>query len=104
MPDFDIGTDAFHTPDPVGKGVSAEAKRLGFRAQFNSPYGGSIVPMKFYQKDRRVISVMIEANRKLYMDLNTMQKTAGFERTRIACNRLMYAAAYAAEQYFGSVL
>ena len=33
----------------------------------NKPFSGTIVPMKHYQKDRRVQSLMIEINRWLYL-------------------------------------
>ena len=35
----------------------------------DSPFAGTIVPMKYYKKDKRVYSVMIEINRKTYMDM-----------------------------------
>jgi N-formylglutamate amidohydrolase len=36
------------------------------------------VPTKFYQKDARVQSIMIEVNRKLYMNEKTGEKTQNF--------------------------
>ena len=36
--------------------------------KLDSPFAGTIVPMKYYEKDKRVYSVMIEVNRKLYTD------------------------------------
>ena len=65
--DFNIGTDAFHTPlEWVEASVKFFADR-GFRLGIDEPYAGSIVPIKHYQKDARVISVMLEINRNLYM-------------------------------------
>ncbi|WP_207561031.1 N-formylglutamate amidohydrolase [Sulfurimonas aquatica] len=67
-PDICIGTDSYHTP----KGLLEETKKYflskGYVVQVNKPYSGSIVPMKHYKKDKRVLSIMIEINRKLYMD------------------------------------
>jgi N-formylglutamate amidohydrolase len=34
----------------------------------DQPFSGCIVPISRYRKDRRVISVMIEVNRGLYMN------------------------------------
>ena len=65
--DFNIGTDAFHTPL---EWIEASAKFFadcGFRLGIDEPYAGSIVPIKQYQKDGRVKSIMLEVNRNLYM-------------------------------------
>jgi hypothetical protein len=40
----------------------------GFRLGLDEPYSGSIVPMKHYQKYRQVKSIMLEVNRKLYLN------------------------------------
>jgi N-formylglutamate amidohydrolase len=66
--DFNIGTDTFHTPNEwVGASVKFFTDR-GFRLGINEPYAGSIVPMKHYQNDKRVKSIMLEVNRNLYMN------------------------------------
>ena len=68
--DFNIGTDIFHTP---AEWVEASVKFFanhGFSLGINEPYAGSIVPMKHYQKDKRVKSIMLEVNRNLYMNNN----------------------------------
>ncbi len=67
-PDFCIGTDPYHTPDRLAEEAMMFLKRQGFSVFRNSPYGGSLVPLKYYGRDRRVCSIMIEINRKLYMD------------------------------------
>ena len=66
--DFNIGTDAFHTPlEWVEASVKFFAYR-GFRLGIDEPYAGSIVPIKHYNKDNRVKSIMLEINRNLYMN------------------------------------
>lgn len=67
-PDFCIGTSEFHTPSSVTRALTAALECKGFTVKCNSPFAGTIVPMKFYEKDPRVISVMIEVNRRLYSD------------------------------------
>ena len=67
-PDFCIGTDPYHTPDRLAALAGDFLRREGFSVSLNRPYGGSLVPLKYYQQDRRVSSIMIEVNRKLYMD------------------------------------
>jgi N-formylglutamate deformylase len=34
----------------------------------NVPFSGTFVPAPYYQKDKRVVSIMIEVNRASYMD------------------------------------
>ena len=104
MPDFDIGTDDFHTPKILADSMFSTVRRLGFKARFNSPFGGCITPMKYYMKDRRVLSVMIETNRKLYMDEKTMQKNSSFGKIRAVCHELMHSAVRAADEYFEAEL
>jgi N-formylglutamate amidohydrolase len=66
--DFNIGTDAFHTPiEWIDASVKFFADR-GFRLGIDEPYSGSIVPMKHYQNDTRVKSIMLEVNRRLYLN------------------------------------
>jgi N-formylglutamate amidohydrolase len=43
--------------------------------KINSPYSGTIIPLKYYQKDKRVKSIMIEINRNLYMDNGQVNET-----------------------------
>lgn len=77
-PDICIGTDMFHTPPELADAVFRYFIMRGYAAAMNEPFSGAMVPGPFYGKDRRVASVMIEANRKLYMDEATGAKTQGF--------------------------
>lgn len=66
--DFCIGTSEFHTPKAVTCAIADVLKNKGYSVTVNSPFEGTIVPLKYYQRDKRVSSVMIEINRRLYMD------------------------------------
>jgi len=92
-PDYDIGTDSFHTPDGLREALCHKVKELGYTVKVNTPFAGAITPMKFYQKDKRVYSVMIETNRRLYMNTSDMTKSRGFDKTRETCIALMRCAA-----------
>ena len=92
-PDFDIGTDPFHTPVELCNILCDKVKELGYSVKVNTPFGGAITPMKFYGQDNSVISVMFEINRRLYMNEKDMTKSAGFEAARAACHVLMRTAA-----------
>jgi len=69
-PDICIGADEFHTPSFLIEAVVSYFKKLGYSVVINSPFEGTIVPMKYYKKDKKVSSIMIEVNRKLYLTKN----------------------------------
>lgn len=78
-PEFCIGMDSFHTPRALVQATTRRIKAMGYSLRINRPYAGTIVPMAFYQQDRRVVSIMIEINRSLYMDESTGRKTSQFD-------------------------
>jgi len=90
-PDFDIGVDGYHTPPGLCDAICKKIRQLGYKVKINYPYAGAITPMKHYQKDKRVVSIMFEANRKLYME--GIKKSRDFEKTREICHALMACAA-----------
>ena len=67
-PDFCIGSDPFHTPTEIVAICKNFLTGAGFTVKENNPFSGTIVPLKHYQKDPRVISIMIEVNRNQYMN------------------------------------
>lgn len=81
-PDICIGTSDFHTPEEVPRRIERIVAGRGFSTQRNWPFAGTITPMLYYRKDARVHSVMIEVNRRLYMDESTGEKSSGFEATK----------------------
>lgn len=81
-PEFSIGTDSFHTPKALSQTTALNLKKMGYSVQINQPYEGTMVPMVFYRKDRRVASIMVEINRSLYMDEMAGAKTSAFDSTK----------------------
>ena len=77
-----MGTDNFHTPEKVSNIFFEEFKSLGFSVDFNTPFSGSIVPSSYYEINKRVISIMIELRRDLYMDEKTFKKNETFDKTK----------------------
>lgn len=63
--DFCIGFDSFHKSEEHIVDIWQFLVDKGYEVALNSPFAGSIVPSKFFEKDERVSSVMIEVNRKL---------------------------------------
>ncbi len=82
-PDICIGTDSYHTsPEMVGRIVNYLESR-GLSVKIDSPFAGALVPMRYYQKDRRVQSVMIEVNRRLYLSQGCEKKPCFHEVQRM---------------------
>ena len=69
-PDFCIGTNDYHTPKYLQNKIVNSLTQLGYSVTINQPYTGTIVPLAFYLKNDKVNSIMIEINRKLYMENN----------------------------------
>ena len=81
-PDFCLGTTEPHTPTSLVQGAVGAFEDFGYSISVDEPYSGTMVPLKFFGTDPRVSSIMIEVNRKLYMDEATGEKSEGFERTK----------------------
>lgn len=77
-PDICIGTDSFHTPKELTEYIFNAFSSMGYNVAINSPFMGTIVPLKFYGKDKRVVSIMLEINRALYMNETTGKKSSNF--------------------------
>ena len=92
-PDFCIGTDPFHTPDALRDALLEVCRSEGYHARVNTPYSGAITPICCYGKDKRVVSIMVEVNRKLYMNEKTGEKTENFDEIARVCRKLMKTAA-----------
>lgn len=77
-PHFCLGTDKDHTPEGLARAIAAELRALGYSVGLNRPYAGTMIPAVFSGADRRVVSIMIEVNRSLYMDEATGAKAGDF--------------------------
>ncbi len=75
-PDICLGTDDFHTPEWLTGSLARSFRRMGYTVSMNRPFAGTMVPLPQYGKDPRVLSVMIEVNRGLYMTENGEKKEA----------------------------
>ena len=81
-PEICIGTDPFHTPEWLSVFCYDFFTGKGYETDFNAPFIGTIVPLPYFGKEKKVRSVMIEINRKLYMD-KTGEKTSAFGKVKI---------------------
>ena len=80
-PDICIGTDSFHTPNYITQILKKYFVGCGYNVKVNDPFAGTLVPMKYYQNDKRVSGVMIEINRKLYQD-DKMKKSSNYAQLK----------------------
>lgn len=83
-PDGCFGTSGIHTPPWLVDAGLRFASSRGWTFGIDRPYAGSIVPMQHFGKDARVLSIMVEINRKRYLTLegNNAVRSAGFNATR----------------------
>jgi N-formylglutamate amidohydrolase len=59
--------------------IEAVLQRLGYSTARNEPFSGTIIPLKHYRKDQRVQSLMIEINRKLYLNEDYSVDSVGLQ-------------------------
>lgn len=57
-------------------------EKLGYSVGINEPFKGTIMPLKYYKQEKRVQSIMLEINRKLYMNEETGEKIERFEELK----------------------
>ena len=81
-PQICIGTDAYHTPAWLRDAAVQLFKEAGFTTAINHPFAGAMVARGFYQTDKRVVALMIEVRRDLYMDERNTEKLADFDTVR----------------------
>ena len=74
-PDFNIGTDTFHTPKYLIDLSIGFFKDAGYSLGIDWPYKGAIVPLAYYNNNKNVESIMLEINRGLYLKEPTNEKT-----------------------------
>lgn len=78
-PEICIGTDSFHTEKWIENLFVKAFEGAGFEVSINSPFAGSLVPLCFYQKEKKVQSVMIEIRRDLYMNEQNGRKLKDYK-------------------------
>jgi N-formylglutamate deformylase len=86
-PPMCIGTDHFHTPQWLTDIAKECFAPLG-EVVLNQPYAGTYVPLDFYEKDARVLSIMMEcrADQLLNPDLSRHE---GFNRVASGLSALI---------------
>jgi N-formylglutamate amidohydrolase len=88
-PDFNIGTDAFHTPPKLVDISVSFFENEGYTLGVDWPYRGSIVPLEHYNKNRNVQTIMLEINRALYLNEPTNEKSIRYSEIKKITNRFI---------------
>lgn len=86
--DVCIGIDDFHTNPKLIDLVKTSFLKYGYSVDINKPFNGSIVPDIFYKKDNNVQSIMIELNKKIYLDDN-YEKNNNYENVKNIINEIL---------------
>lgn len=81
-PDFNIGIDGFHTPQNLIDTSIAFFAKKGYSLGVDWPYKGAIVPLQYYTKDQNVQSVMLEINRRLYLNEPSNEKSVRYHEIK----------------------
>jgi N-formylglutamate deformylase len=85
-PDFNIGTDSFHTPTELIDISVSFFEKAGYTLGIDWPYKGSIVPLEHFQKNKKVSTIMLEINRALYLNEPTNQKSESYDQIKQTVN------------------
>lgn len=77
-PDICIGTDPVHTPPALTELATSLFRAAGLTMAVNRPFSGAIVPSSHQGLTPSVHSIMIEVNRRLYMDERAGERSRQF--------------------------
>ena len=79
-PEICLGTDIFHTPKSLTNSFKKRFLAKKFSVAENTPFKGTIVPDGYFGKDKKVFSLMIEINRRVYMNERNFVKKNNFKK------------------------
>jgi N-formylglutamate deformylase len=88
-PDICIGADEFHTPEWILQAVESCCHTEGLSFAVNRPFAGSIVPLEHFRTNNNVLTIMIEINRKQYMNEKTGERSHSFDSCRQRVERMI---------------
>lgn len=77
-PDVCIGTDSFHTPSCLRDLAEEAYEAGGWTVVIDHPFRGALVPSEHFGRTPEVYAIMVELNRRLYMDEQTGAKLPTF--------------------------
>ena len=91
-PDFCVGNDArgnrTSSPDFLDH-VAQLFRDQGFSCTVNFPYGGGEINRRYGDPENGVESILVEINKKRFMDVKTFRKNEGFGEIKDAASRVL---------------
>ena len=67
-PDICIGVDSIYTDEKLTNITIEHFKKYGYSVAINNPYEGTIISNKYFnKKDKRLSSLMLEINKRVYL-------------------------------------
>ncbi len=88
LPDICIGFEDYHVDYDLVESIKAQFGE--YSIGINKPYRGSLVPTNYWNKDKRVKSVMIEINKKLYLKEDNITKNEKFDDIKQKLENMIY--------------
>ena len=89
-PDICLGTDSYHTPVELVSTFEDFLHQNDLTTAVDKPFSGTYVPMSFYRADPRVLSAMVEVNRKLYIDEQEGVRSPSFNHLKEILARMIH--------------
>lgn len=89
-PDACLGTDPNLTRGEMVRAALDVFEAAGWSCLVDRPYAGTIAPL-VYARDERVSSIMIEINRRRYMNEGTGERSRDFDAVRTLATRVLEA-------------
>ena len=86
LPDICIGFEDNHVDHNLVESIKSKFSK--YTIGINEPYKGSLVPTNYWGKNFRVKSVMIEINKKLYLEDDNVTKSSGFDKIKEMVNNI----------------
>jgi N-formylglutamate amidohydrolase len=81
--------------------IAAVIRGRGYTCTINDPYTGGEINRRYGDPAGRVDTVMVEINKKRFMDVSTFRRNDGFDDIKAAANAVLSALAAAARERIG---
>jgi len=94
-PEICLGHEPFHAGEDLPALLECLLVEHGLEVRHNEPFAGSYVPLRYYKRDKRVRSIMVEVRRDLYMDEETGERLTGLGWVSTLMGELLEAVAKA---------
>ncbi len=101
-PQVCLGTDPFHTPSWLLNAAREAFESRHLSVAVNKPFSGALVPASHHGQDERVLALMIEVNRSLYMEESEVCPSEDFNGMRTLLQEAVLELLAVCRQHFKS--